>query len=362
MLASGRAHFLLLISALCSALSFWYSWGNQRHLQLNLQEAHARESRILARLDEAQRQLVTALDEMNFYKQQLRVSAVSATSTALASVATNNNTQSLLTNGYTYSEDGFFVLGMKLWKLDQKSYQLDLPKAVTRVWFDVGTHARAGVTRPFLDTEEDLFIIGFEPNHFQWGEISTTPSDYKAGPNKKDWGNGHPRFWAIQAAASSAQGYATFHRTESNMCSSLNAVDKSIEGTGCGTIAESFTVNVLMLETLLKLIPNHIRVEFVKIDAQGHDLSVAKGMGEQMQRVEHLMLECQIKPLYEGAALKPEVLSWFEGKGWTQTAAEDNGDGDEINLSFSNPLAQDHSRDIKFHRRPAPWLLERHLG
>lgn len=59
---------------------------------------------------------------------------------------------------------------MKLWKTDPVTHMLKLPPAVKRLWIDVGTHAQAGVTRPFLNTQTDLFIIGFEPNHFQWGE------------------------------------------------------------------------------------------------------------------------------------------------------------------------------------------------
>ena len=43
------------------------------------------------------------------------------------------------------------------------------------------------------------------------------------------------------------------------------------------------------------MVPPEIRIEFVKIDAQGHDLSVAQGCGSQLSRVEHIMLECQVQ-------------------------------------------------------------------
>jgi hypothetical protein len=136
------------------------------------------------------------------------------------------------TQGWTFADDGSFVLGMKLWKTDPVTHQLKLPSTITRVWVDVGTHAQAGVTRPFLNTEEDLFIIGFEPNHFQWGEIATSPDPAKT----HDWGKGHPNFWAIHAAASSENGYATFHRSSSNMCSSLNDMTSRMTGTDCGKV------------------------------------------------------------------------------------------------------------------------------
>jgi FkbM family methyltransferase len=289
--------------------------------------------------------------------------AAAAAPAAGGGAVSEGSTGALVTKrGYTFAEDGSFVLAMKLFRTDPATHLLQLPPQVKRLWIDVGTHAKAGVTRPFLDLDDDLFIIGFEPNHFQWGEISTTPEDWQKGPNKKGWGWGHPRFWAIQAAASDEQGYATFHRSASNMCSSLHTFAEGIKGTDCGTLMEEFTVNVLMLETILKMVPPDVRVEFVKIDAQGHDLSVAKGLGTQLQRVEHLMLECQIKPMYDGAATKDDVVKWFQAQGWSQSAIEDNGDDEEINLAFISPLAEDSSKDLKFHRRPAPWLLQRHAG
>ena len=92
-------------------------------------------------------------------------------------------------------------------------------------------------------------------------------------------------------------------------------------------------------ESVLSLVPPDIRLEFVKIDAQvpptaplprylpisapshvsawgeqGHDLSVAKGLKSQMERVEHVMLECQVKAMYEGSATQEDVIAWFQSK------------------------------------------------
>jgi FkbM family methyltransferase len=265
------------------------------------------------------------------------------------------------TEGYTFAEDGSFVLGMKLWKADPVTHMLKLPPEVKRVWVDVGTHAQAGVTRPFLNTETDLFIIGFEPNHFQWGEIATSPDPSKT----HDWGKGHPKFWAIHAAASEENGYATFHRSSSNMCSSLNDMTSRMEGTDCGKVQEEFVVNVLALETVLKLVPPEVRIEFVKIDAQGHDLSVAKGLKSVLPRVEHVMLECQVKAMYEGSATQKDVVEWFESNGWAKTADENNGLADEINMAFTNTAMNpphDGVAPLKLHGKDAPWLMKSHVG
>ena len=264
------------------------------------------------------------------------------------------------TQGWTFADDGSFVLGMKLWKTDPVTHRLKLPSSVTRVWVDVGTHAQAGVTRPFLNTENDLFIIGFEPNHFQWGEIATSPDPAKT----HDWGKGHPNFWAIHAAASSENGYATFHRSSSNMCSSLNDMTSRMSGTDCGKVQEEFVVNVLALETVLKLVPPEVRIEFVKIDAQGHDLDVAKGLKTMLDRTEHIMLECQVKAMYEGSATAEVVVNWFQEQGWSKTADENNGLADEINMAFTNTKVAQHDgvAPLKMHGKDAPWLMKSHVG
>ncbi len=279
---------------------------------------------------------------------------------AAPSPAASAESNAFTASGYTFAEDGSFVLGMKLWKTDPVTHMLKLPPQIKRVWVDVGTHAQAGVTRPFLNTEADLFIIGFEPNHFQWGEIATAPDPSKT----QDWGKGHPNFWAIHAAASEENGYATFHRSSSNMCSSLNDMTSRMAGTDCGKVQEEFTVNVLALETVLKLVPPEIRIEFVKIDAQGHDLSVAKGLKSTLARVEHIMLECQVKPMYEGSATQQDVVDWFSEQGWTKTADESNGIAEEVNMAFTNPkVAQnDGIASFKMHGKEAPWLMKTHVG
>ena len=41
---------------------------------------------------------------------------------------------------------------------------------------------------------------------------------------------------------------------------------------------------------------------------------MAKGLKSQMERVEHVMLECQVKAMYEGSATQEDVIAWFQSK------------------------------------------------
>ena len=51
---------------------------------------------------------------------------------------------------------------------------------------------------------------------------------------------------------------------------------------------------------------------------------MAKGLKSQMERVEHVMLECQVKAMYEGSATQEDVIAWFQGKVCAHSAADPN--------------------------------------
>lgn len=214
--------------------------------------------------------------------------------------------------------------------------QFALPTSIRRVWIDVGTHARAGNTRPFLDdqpTNGDLFIIGFEPMRYQWGEISTI--NYEA-PNK-GWGYGHDRMVVLPAAASSTEGWKTFHRNAENMCSSLNQLGDTQP---CGKVVEEYPIAAVRLQSILERIPPSIVVEFIKIDAQGHDLEVVKGMDKDVMnsRVKHVVLEVQNMQQYQQGSTYDDVVEYLQHQcGWKLVSNTRNGIDQERNLAFDNP-------------------------
>lgn len=172
------------------------------------------------------------------------------------------------------SSKGFFYLRTPFLAADDGGF-FAFPPAIKRVWIDVGTHARAGVTRPALDLPEngDLFIIGFEPMRYQYGEIST--------PKLDDYGYGHVRMAVMNAAVSSVRGSVTFHRSANNMCSSIL---KSAPGSACEAQVVDVEVASLPLEDVFARIRPELIIEFVKIDAQGADFEVLKSAGESLSR------------------------------------------------------------------------------
>lgn len=172
------------------------------------------------------------------------------------------------------STKGFFYLRTPFLPADSEGF-FSFPPAIKRVWIDVGTHARAGVTRPALDLPEndDLFIIGFEPMRYQYGEISTL--------NLDGYGYGHSRMAVLNAAVSSARGSVTFHRSANNMCSSIL---KSTSGGACEAKVVEMEVASIPLEDVFARIRPELNIEFVKIDAQGADFDVLKSAGQLLSR------------------------------------------------------------------------------
>ena len=220
--------------------------------------------------------------------------------------------------------------------VDPSTGRFALPTSIRRVWIDVGTHARAGNTRPFLDDQihnGDLFIIGFEPMRYQWGEISTI--NYQAP--KKGWGYGHDRMVVLPAAASSTEGWKTFHRNSENMCSSLNQLGDTKP---CGKVVEEYPIAAVRLQSILERIPPSIVVEYVKIDAQGHDLEVVKGMDKDVMnsRVKHVVLEVQNMQQYQQGSTYDDVVEYLQHQcGWKLVSNTRNGIDRERNLAFDNP-------------------------
>lgn len=152
------------------------------------------------------------------------VCSCAAAGRAGAAVAGGAADSGILRSGIVLdTQRGNVVCGVPVLKTDPATGLLRMPPGVKRVWVDVGTHARAQNTRPELDkpSGKDLMIIGFEPNRFQWGEISTINFSPVVNGHQTGWGYGHERFFAFPAAASNESGYATFHRGNENMCSSL---------------------------------------------------------------------------------------------------------------------------------------------
>ena len=186
--------------------------------------------------------------------------------------------------------------------INPKDGMVVLPNGVKRVWIDVGAH-EGELTLPSLREINDMAVIAFEPIIEKCSSLNTK----------------HPRIFTIPAAVSEDEGYSSFHLTGNYVSSSLHPFSEGglaiwKDRTGLDVI-EKRIVPTMRLDRLIERIPLDY-IEFLKVDAQGHDLGVIKSAGEYIHRIGKVQLEVTVTPvqIYEGASDKDAVISFLEGR------------------------------------------------
>jgi hypothetical protein len=192
--------------------------------------------------------------------------------------------------------------------------QLVLPPEIQRVWIDVGVNAKSDF---LLDLDKpggnDLFVLGYEPS----------PSSWKPCP--------HPRCAVVWAAATPAFDVVRVNVQDgADLCNSLlrpNAGTTSRLWRGCVTQRTQedgvtpLTVQApgVPLSEMIRRVPREVEVEYVKIDAQGYDLEVMKGLLGASERVHVVSLEAmdvqdRSKLLYEGQPTLDDIRAFLESR------------------------------------------------
>ncbi len=114
-------------------------------------------------------------------------------------------------------------------------------------------------------------------------------------------------------AASDREGDATFFVTKNNQNSSLlQPSSEFVEDRPGDGLLRTEDVQLKRLDTLLGELPGPL---FVKIDVQGAELEVIKGMGKRLDDVETLIVEAPFEEAYEGASEFDEIYRYLSDRG-----------------------------------------------
>eukprot|EP01091_Cochliopodium_minus_P001121 TRINITY_DN10992_c0_g1_i1.p1 TRINITY_DN10992_c0_g1~~TRINITY_DN10992_c0_g1_i1.p1 ORF type:complete len:325 (-),score=72.00 TRINITY_DN10992_c0_g1_i1:65-1039(-) len=195
----------------------------------------------------------------------------------------------------------------KLYLIQQKSELFDLdankkiifPPKIKKVYIEVGIHKKSKLETHIMKTE-DAFLIGFEPVHEYYKESLKLDKD---------------KFRVIQAALAEEDGYKTFYvESVGGERSSLSKPNgKYIRS------VDSFEAATIKLQTILELIDtDKYSLEYLKVDAQGHDYRVLKSAGDLLKKVKSVTLKCQDiskgddKQLYEDIHYCPDVKDYMK--------------------------------------------------
>ena len=180
-------------------------------------------------------------------------------------------------------EGDHLVLSSPIAKLrDGERPVLDIPVRA-KVLIDVGTH-RDSTFLLRLQNDPAAWVIGFEADYLHYAHHVVKHS--------------HPRMIMVNAAVGdSSRGWSTFYRWaymgkdwrfNSGDATQLGSLLRAADW-GKLEAHEEMQVAVVPLRDILILVPD--RVQILKVDAQGADLEVVKSAGDQIERIDRIVIE-----------------------------------------------------------------------
>lgn len=184
--------------------------------------------------------------------------------------------------------------------------------------FDVGANRGQYATMLRKDVGYRGLILSFEPN-----------PDVFAALRKNAAGDGN---WHVfNMALSDFDGMASFNIMAADQFSSL----KNPSTTQGAIFAErnkvmrSVEMQCRRIDTLLpELVAAHgFARPFLKLDTQGHDLSVCEGAGEALATMLGVQTELGVRPIYDGGTGYRAMIDWLEARGFLPNAIFANNKG-----------------------------------
>jgi len=269
--------------------------------------------------------VVALLLAVSFYLYSYQSSLLTLTQEHLCDNQTEISVSKLNVEKIPSSLDFWFLSNLRSApiKLDIETGEFIFPKEIRRVWVDVGVHRRSNFL-DHIDTNPDLFILGFEP-------VNYVPCD-------------HSRCFVFWAAATPKHQIITMNiQGAGGLCDSfLQPNDKTTSKVFQGCVKNKGTFNApgIPLHEVLSRIPKNIEIEHLKIDAQGFDYQVMTGALPVSDRIRTVSLECQDVDnpgllLYTGALTCFQIRKNLEQHGMHyQMTVKNNPAVKEMNVFF----------------------------
>jgi Methyltransferase FkbM domain len=215
--------------------------------------------------------------------------------------------------------------------------KIEILSHIKHIKLDIGLSYNAPMSQHWLSHEDDLVVFGFEPNPACATSIlqGSTPKRHPAHGNSLEKKFIETkRFFLIPCALGLASNtIAKFFITKDDCgCSSLYmpkyfALNQIIE------------VPVFSLSDFFDLFPfdTHPVIEYVKIDAQGSDLNIAKSAGLYLaERVVYITLEAENSDYQNTTNSYQDIDNYMKSIGFIRHLSPYTGDPTYLNLRFSD--------------------------
>jgi FkbM family methyltransferase len=188
-----------------------------------------------------------------------------------------------------------------------------------QVWFDVGAHIGQS-TLAAARGNPDLTVYAFEPIPALAAALhEKAPANYKVQ----------------NLSVSDTNGTAEFYVHGASETSSLLPFDAQGKAAWGAAFGDTETIQVPTIRLDAFMYKHQIAdVDYIKVDTQGHDLAVVRGLGERIKDVRDILVEVQLQPLYVGASKKEDVVNYMKARGFLLVSATPQTRGKEENLLF----------------------------
>jgi hypothetical protein len=134
-----------------------------------------------------------------------------------------------------------------------------------------------------------------------------------------------------ELALDEQEGQATFNILAGNQFSSLHTVSSTATGLfkNQTQLSRRIEVRTSTIAIQLQNYRNKLGFErpFLKMDTQGHDVSVANGADDQLQQFVGLQSELAVKRLYDDSPGFEEALEFYRARGFELSALVPNNFG-----------------------------------
>ena len=200
--------------------------------------------------------------------------------------------------------------------------QVLTPHKAAEIWIDVGAHI-GDSTLQTASLNSERLVYAFEPN------IKTIA--YASGLLGT--------YIVIPMAVTERDGFVTLHiNNQSETSSTLPLNEEGLKRwRSKKPIREESEIicPTIRLDTFMHLM-DISSIEFLKIDAQGADLSVVRSAGERLKDIKEILLEVQVSdiPVYQGASTKDSVLEFMRDNGFALVDKTSQSFGQEEDLRF----------------------------
>ncbi|BBC99715.1 MULTISPECIES: FkbM family methyltransferase [Sphingobium] len=184
--------------------------------------------------------------------------------------------------------------------------------------FDVGANRGQYATMLRKDAGYKGLILSFEPNPDVFVELQ------KAAASDRKW-------LVFNMALSDFDGNASFNIMAADQFSSLKKPSGEQDAIFAdrNKVTKTVEMQCRRLDTLLpELVAQHgFARPFLKMDTQGHDLSVCEGAGAVLADMLGIQTELGVRPIYEGGTGYRAMIDWLGDRGFVPSAFFANNKG-----------------------------------